>query len=85
MNSQSLSELVAKLMETARYIEPCDDGHHEEAQAARNRGLELGSYWAGAIDGHHVSGALFLKVLGDVLPEPPKPESCPECGQGVPV
>lgn len=80
MSHESLAKIVAGLRKLAREIGTDDDCHFKEANAARNEGLKLDSYWAGAIDGHHISSALFLHALDDILPEPEE-ERCPKCGQ----
>jgi hypothetical protein len=79
VSDQSLAEIVAKLREKAYEIGAYDEDKFEVANAARERGLKLDSYWAGAIDAHHVSSALFLHALDDLAPEPEN--RCPECGQ----
>ena len=79
MSNQELTEAVSKLRLLAHKVGSSDDHHFLEANAARNRGLDLASYWAGAIDGHHVSSAEFLNALHDISPEP-KEEPCPVCG-----
>lgn len=80
MRNQTLAEAAAELRETARKIGSSDDGHSKEANAARESGLKLDSYWAGAIDASHVAEALFLNALNDISPEPEE-ECCSECGQ----
>lgn len=80
---ENLEEIMAQLRVVAHEIETYDDGYFKEAQAARKSGLKLDSYWAGSMDAHHVSGAMFLDALDDILPEPEE-KHCKECGQAVP-